>query len=260
MKERRFRNSDVPASHIGKLREYLATRLSRSLGEPWGHRDVSYELWYADGPVRCSRFDDVVKVIGSRGETSRHVTSFESLTGRKLKFDTTDPSAIVVGVENGRLTDAMLKRVMEIMSLSPHPRQVFVTHGQGSDWREVTHFIEKECSPGLPTLELASRPHMGRTLIEKLDTESAHCSYAVIVMTGDDILGDEVRARENVMHEIGFFQGRYGRPRVCLLHEDGVGIPSNLLGVGYSPFPKGQISKAFIELMRELRVAFPAVE
>jgi len=64
----------------------------------------------------------------------------------------------------------------------------------------------------------------------------------VVVMTGDDVAEDEVRARENVVHEIGYFQDRYGRGRVCLLHEDGVNIPSNLSGVAYCSFPKGRES------------------
>ena len=64
----------------------------------------------------------------------------------------------------------------------------------------------------------------------------------MVVMTGDDVAEDEVRARENVVHEIGYFQDRYGRGRVCLLHEDGVNIPSNLSGVAYCSFPKGRES------------------
>src|ERR1700761_5843753 len=36
------------------------------------------------------------------------------------------------------------------------------------------------------------------------------------------------RVRENVMHEIGFFQGSYGRTFVVLLHEEGVNVPTNL--------------------------------
>jgi predicted nucleotide-binding protein len=61
------------------------------------------------------------------------------------------------------------------------------------------------------------------------------------------------RVRENVMHEIGFFQGRYGRKAVILLHEEGVNIPSNLGGVAYVPFPRGCIEAGFHVLQRELR-------
>ena len=76
-------------------------------------------------------------------------------------------------------------------------------------------------------------------------------------MTGDDVANeDEARVRENVMHEIGFFQGRYGRNSVVLLHEEGVNIPSNLAGVAYIPFPGGSISSGFHVLQRELKALY----
>jgi predicted nucleotide-binding protein len=116
----------------------------------------------------------------------------------------------------------------------------------------VQAFVEKDV--GLATLELAQEPNMGRTIIEKLSDNSERCDCAVIVMTGDDIAKpDEARVRENVMHEIGFFQGKYGRSAVVLLHEEGVNIPTNLSGVAYVPFPKGNVEAGFHVLQRELK-------
>jgi predicted nucleotide-binding protein len=134
-------------------------------------------------------------------------------------------------------------------------RRVFITHGRSNDWRLVQPFIEKDVE--LPTIELAQEPNLGRTIIEKLIDNAARCDSAVIVMTGDDIAGEsEARVRENVMHEVGFFQGRYGRNRVILLHEDGVNIPTNLSGVAYIPFPKGSVESAFHVLQRELKAIY----
>jgi predicted nucleotide-binding protein len=76
-------------------------------------------------------------------------------------------------------------------------------------------------------------------------------------MTGDDAdNGGEARVRENVMHEIELFQGRYGRRSVVLLHEEGVNIPSNLGGVVYIPFPKGSVESGFHVLQRELKAIY----
>ena len=134
-------------------------------------------------------------------------------------------------------------------------RRVFITHGRSNDWRSVQPFIERDI--GLSTIELAQEPNMGRTIIEKLIDNAARCDSAVIVMTGDDVANeDEARVRENVIHEIGFFQGRYGRSVVILLHEDGVNVPTNLAGVAYVPFPKGQIEAGFHVLQRELRAVY----
>lgn len=134
-------------------------------------------------------------------------------------------------------------------------RCVFITHGRSNDWRTVQPFIEKDV--GLSTVELAQEPNMGRTIIEKLIDNAARCDCAVIVMTGDDVTKEnEARVRENVMHEIGFFQGRYGRNFVVLLHEDGVNIPTNLAGVAYIPFPKDHIEAGFHVLQRELNAIY----
>ena len=132
------------------------------------------------------------------------------------------------------------------------PRSVFVTHGRAQDWRAVKDYIENDVQ--LKTIELAQQPNLGRTVIEKLLDTADECDSAVIVMTGDDVTDQgEARVRENVMHEIGFFQGRYGRNRVILLHEDNVNVPTNLSGVVYSAFPKGRVEACFHLLLRELK-------
>lgn len=128
---------------------------------------------------------------------------------------------------------------------------VFISHGRATDWREVQAYIEKDVR--LETRELAQEPNGGDTVGAKLDRVAAVCDSAVIVMTGDDLDSEGLaRARENVMHEIGYFQGRLGAKRVCLLHEEGVSIPSNLAGIVYVPFPKGHIAAALATVRREL--------
>lgn len=134
-------------------------------------------------------------------------------------------------------------------------RRVFISHGRAPDWREVQDYIEKDI--GLPTLELAQEANQGRTILSKLWESSLQCDSAVIVMTGDDLdAAGQSRARENVIHEIGFFQGKYGLDRVCLLHEEGVSIPSNIHGLVYTPFPKGMVSASFGVLIRELKASY----
>ena len=134
-------------------------------------------------------------------------------------------------------------------------RCVFISHGRSSDWREVQSFIERDV--GLPTIELAQEPNLGQTLFEKLALNADRCDCAVIVMTADDIANDgEVRARQNVIHEIGFFQGKYGRNRIVLLHEQGLTMPSNLGGLVYIPFPTRYIGAGLHVLQRELTAMY----
>jgi len=128
---------------------------------------------------------------------------------------------------------------------------VFISHGGSPDWRKVQAYIEKDLK--ISTLELAQEVNGGLTIIEKLERNAARCDCAVIIMTGEDLFqNDLARVRENVMHEIGYFQGKYGRNFVILLHEEGVNIPTNLSGVAYAPFPKGYIEAGYQVLNREL--------
>ncbi len=135
------------------------------------------------------------------------------------------------------------------------PNRIFISHGSSKDWMQIQNYIEKDLK--IDTLELAQEPNKGRTVLQKLNEESDKCSYCVVVMTGDDLISEgEVRARENVMHEIGFFQGKYGLDKVCLLYEEGTNIPSNIHGLVYIPFPKNIIDAVFGSLSRELKVYF----
>lgn len=131
---------------------------------------------------------------------------------------------------------------------------IFISHGKAKDWLELQLFIERDIK--IKTIELSQEPNMGRTILQKLFDEAKKCNYAIIVMTGDDVDSNgEVKARENVIHEIGFFQGLYGLDRICLLHDTGTSIPSNISGVVYYPFSKGQIKNTFIDLQRELKAS-----
>jgi predicted nucleotide-binding protein len=61
--------------------------------------------------------------------------------------------------------------------------------------------------------------------------------FAVVIMTPDDVAGtaaapaSATRARQNVIFELGYFAGKLGRDRACLLRKGNVEIPSDVYGV-----------------------------
>jgi hypothetical protein len=144
-------------------------------------------------------------------------------------------------------------RIGEKIEKRERVNRVFISHGRSLEWVKIQTYLEKDI--GIPTLELAQEPNLGRTVLQKLQEEAQKCSVAVIVMTGDDMTDEgEVRARENVLHEIGFFQGLYGLQNVVLLHEQGVNIPSNIHGLVYIGFPKDTAEASLGALTREMKV------
>ena len=170
--------------------------------------------------------------------------------------------------ENVAKTLSKLISLLDIISESDEPgldelnaasaemqitNRVFLVHGRADAQKnEVARFLDKA---GLDVVILHERPNRGRTLITKFQEESADASFAVILVTPDDIGGlvdgeAQPRARQNVVFELGFFIGRLGSERVCALITAGVERPSDFDGVVYVPFdPNGGWRT---ELMREL--------
>ena len=143
-------------------------------------------------------------------------------------------------------------RIGERKEAEQKPKRIFISHGRSLDWHKIQSYLDKDL--GYSTLELAQEANLGRTVLQKLNDESSRCSCAVIIMTGDDSFQNEIRARENVMHEIGFFQGKYGLHNVIILHEEGVTIPSNISGLVYISFPRNTIEVTFVALHKELKI------
>jgi hypothetical protein len=116
--------------------------------------------------------------------------------------------------------------------------KVFVVHGHDDAAKEgLARFIEKL---GLEAIILNEQPDQGRTVIEKFEDSAKEVGFAVVLLTPDDIVGtaqtsdQSSRARQNVVFELGYFAGKLGRGRVCLLRKGNVEMPSDLFGVVYT--------------------------
>ena len=129
---------------------------------------------------------------------------------------------------------------------------IFISHGHNELLKlKLKDFVENRLKR--KAVVLAEEASAGMTVVEKLERVSRECSSAIILMTGDDKLRDGgVRARQNVIHELGFFQGRYGRDKVILLVEEGVELFSNISGIVYIRFDPDNFSAAFESLRLEI--------
>ncbi len=129
---------------------------------------------------------------------------------------------------------------------------VFLGHGTNELWRAVKDELETH---GLVVHEFTSVSPVGITtparLVELLDT----CNFAVLLLTPDDIGPDGTRARQNVVHEVGLFQGRHGFQRVAVVLVGGVEEFSNIHGLGQI---REDASGAIVnEVLKQLRREFP---
>lgn len=114
------------------------------------------------------------------------------------------------------------------------PRKVFIVHGHGKIETEVARFLERI---DFEAIILHEKINKGQTIIEKFETHS-DVPYAVVLVTPDDIGGKTAadlrsRARQNVILEWGYFAGKLGRGKVCVVKVGDTELPSDLLGVAW---------------------------
>lgn len=81
--------------------------------------------------------------------------------------------------------------------------------------------------------------------------DAAGIAFVVLTAEDETIDGSE-RARQNVVHEAGLFQGRLGFSRAIVLLEGSCDEFSNIQGLGQIRFPTGRISACFEEVRRVL--------
>ena len=130
---------------------------------------------------------------------------------------------------------------------STNGTKVFIGHGQSPVWHELKGFIEHRI--GLEVDEFNRVSPAGVPTTERLGEMLGTAGFAFLIMTAEDELADgQLRARENVVHEVGLFQARLGFKKAIVLLEEGCEAFSNITGLGQIRFPQGNIKAAFEEI------------
>ena len=129
--------------------------------------------------------------------------------------------------------------------------RVFIGHGQSPIWRELKDFLSERL--GLPWDEFNREAVAGFTTFERISGMLDNANFAFLIMTAEDEHSDSsIHARQNVIHEVGLFQGRLGPKKAIILLENGCEEFSNIVGLSQIRFPQGHISAAFEEIRRVL--------
>jgi len=129
--------------------------------------------------------------------------------------------------------------------------KVFLGHGGNPLWSKIHIHLKDELHLDVQAWESESRA--SRYPLDVLKQLLDSCTFAVLVQTGEDTTSDgNVRARQNVIHEIGLFQGRLGFEKVALVEQEGIESFSNIHGLQVIRFPGQRIEAAYYELDRML--------
>jgi hypothetical protein len=139
--------------------------------------------------------------------------------------------------------------------LIPAGEKVFIIHGHDeAKWRELRDLLKDRLK--LKTVVLIEEPGAGETLIRKFEEFADDCCYAFALLTPDDFIEKEgksyFQARPNVLFELGWFYGHFGRDRVCIVKKANTEIPSDLAGILSIDFHK-MVSECFMQIEDELK-------
>jgi hypothetical protein len=134
---------------------------------------------------------------------------------------------------------------------------IFIGHGHSQLWRDLKDHLHDQHGYDIEAYEVGARAgHAVRDILEGMLEKSA---FAILVLTGEDeVEGGEFRARQNVVHELGLFQGRLGFGRAIVVLEEKTQVFSNIEGINQIRFPKGRIRESFGDVLAVLRREFGA--
>jgi predicted nucleotide-binding protein len=135
---------------------------------------------------------------------------------------------------------------------------VFIGHGRSEQWKDLKDHLQDKHGFTIEAYEIGARA--GHTIRDILAEMLEKSSFALLVLTGDDVLADgSVHPRLNVMHELGLFQGKLGFSKAIVLLEEGLEEKdfSNIAGIQQLRFSKFKIKETFGDVLATLRREFP---
>jgi len=135
----------------------------------------------------------------------------------------------------------------------PPPPAVFIGHGNSAAWKLLADHLRDQHGYEVQAYEIGARA--GHTIRDILDDLMSRSSFAVLVMIGEDKdATGKVHPRQNVVHELGLFQGRLGFTRAIVLLEEGTEEFSNIHGIQQIRFTN--IRETFGDVLATLRREF----
>ncbi|WP_445431600.1 TIR domain-containing protein [Chryseobacterium indoltheticum] len=160
-------------------------------------------------------------------------------------------------IERVPLIEKNLKNKRDVEVLKETTNKIFIVHSHNNEIKQTV--ARTVTTLKLEPVILHEQIDQGKTIIEKFEKNGAEVNFAIILLTADDegkakIEKDfKVRARQNVVFEMGYFIGKLGRDRVFLLLENGVDKPGDLDGIVYTSLDNADGWK--LKLVKELKAA-----
>lgn len=235
---------DVPSPYDPPPRLHFVIALAS--GDEWeiDSREEFYDFY------RSPDMTDARIVISSHN--SGHIEFvFSQYMGTEVKFSHEDRAIVY------ELFDVFQAGVNDASDSYPQPEEiptlqpvVFIGHGGSGTWRELKEFLELQ---KMTVVTYETERRLGDSVKETLESMLYKCNFAVLLHTAEDEQRDgPMRARQNVVHETGLFQGRLGFPRAIIVREEKCESFSNVHGINESHFGQS-IREVFGDVLLAVR-------
>ena len=188
----------------------------------------------------------------------------------KIDFTSIDLNLKQIGIKNKILLE-FSKEAKRIRDLKPEKleeklietkntpkvkndsKKIFIVHGHDEIARLQLSKILKD-DLGFEPVILQEEPNVSlETIITKFERLAKDCSAAIILFTPDDEANGKLRARQNVILELGYFLGRFqDQPnrRIIIIKTGEIEIPSDISGVLYLEYFKN-MKEIFYDLKKQ---------
>jgi len=135
---------------------------------------------------------------------------------------------------------------------APPAPVVFLGHGRSPLWRDLRDHLQDKHGVTVEAYEIGSRA--GHAIRDVLESMLRRSSIAFLILTAEDAMADgSMQARQNVVHELGLFQGALGFSRAIAVLEEGTEEFTNIHGIEQIRFPAGRIRETFGEVLAAIR-------
>lgn len=215
--------------------------------------------------------DEARELLRDAGFVVVKVERLPNNTGSQLRVvngaivNVFDKGTFNVQGKNSQDVEAVLRKAATVgvqPVVTGDKRNVFVVYGHDPNARNQLEAMLRRW--GLEPLILDQLPTEGQTVIEKLESAMAQADFGVVLATPDDEghrtdHPDEkaLRARQNVVLEMGMLLARLGRPKVAILlkTQEKMERPSDIQGLIYIPFKDDIATEAGVSLAKAMVAA-----
>lgn len=213
---------------------YLAYQLEKILELSQGHTEIKFTDDYTDLPfyiVGPYVFKGNIFPFKSALHNPWSIYVDDPIQSNDM-FGTLDNAFNILWSRAKKSEDIINK----IVKVQDKYRTIFVSHGHDHEaMLEVKDVIENTKLNGQDKFHAhyfqQEFKEGDSTLVPRIWQESINNSTAAIVLLlKEDSINETFRARQNVIHELGYLQAKFGSRRVLIVIEEGVDFPSNIQG------------------------------